>query len=110
MYLSKMLLKTLLLLLCMSQSLACKPFGFTEDFRNATRNCKYCKDCVKTNDFNLSSNNKGKVSNLGVSLSLLTIKYVYVSYSIHGSLALVILLKVCGTISVMEILFLKMLS
>ena len=73
----------------MSQSLACKPvfdifegiqirikpFGFTEDFQNDTRNCEYCKDCVKTNDFNLSSNNKGKVSNLGVSLSLLTIKY-----------------------------------
>ena len=80
-----MLLKTLLLLLCMSQSLACKPvldifegiriqirikpFGFTEDFQNDTRNCEYCKDCAKTNDFNLSSNNKGKVSNLRVSLS-----------------------------------------
>ena len=75
----------------MSQSLACKPvldifegiriqirikpFGFTEDFQNDTRNCEYCKDCVKTNDFNLSSNNKEKVSNLRVSLSLLTIKY-----------------------------------
>ena len=78
-----MLLKTLLLLLCVSQSLACKPvldilesieirikpFGFTEDFQNDTRNCEYCKDCAKTNDFNLSSNNKGKVSNLRVSLS-----------------------------------------
>ena len=70
-----MLLKTLLLLLCMSQSLACKPFGFTKEFETDTRNCEYCKDCVKTNDFNLSSNNKEKVSNLRMSLSLLTIKY-----------------------------------